>query len=74
MRWLLLAKSASEQVETMNKCIICECEVMEEEGCYQGLFGMLPVLFCPTCFSCLVEMVNSYYEDPINEQLLKEKT
>ena len=47
---------------------------MEEEGCYQGLFGMLPVLFCPTCFSCLVEMVNSYYEDPINEQLLKEKT
>jgi len=40
------------------KCSICDCEFdMETEGGMSGLFGILPVAFCPTCFAGIEDMM-----------------
>jgi hypothetical protein len=40
-----------------HKCSICSCEFTEDEGGTIGYFGMLPVAFCPFCFSSMCDMV-----------------
>lgn len=40
-----------------HKCSVCCCEFTNDEGGIQGYFGILPVAFCPTCFSCMCNMV-----------------
>ena len=45
-----------EHVGTDHKCSVCACEFTDDEGGIQGYFGMLPVAFCPTCYSCMVDM------------------
>jgi hypothetical protein len=49
-----------EHAGDVHKCSICTCEYSEEEGGIEGHFGILPVAFCPTCFSSLCDMVNQY--------------
>ena len=44
-------------VNRNHKCTICECIFTEDEGGTLGDLGMLPVSFCPSCFSGLCEMV-----------------
>jgi len=39
-----------------HKCSVCSCEFTDDEGGIQGHFGILPVAFCPTCLSCMVDM------------------
>ena len=40
-------------------CSICECTFSEDEGGLQrGNIGILPVSFCPTCFSGLFSMLD----------------
>lgn len=40
------------------KCSVCESEFdLESEGGVQGYFGILPMAFCPTCYSGCVDMV-----------------
>lgn len=46
-----------EHVGTDHKCNVCTCEFTDDEGGIQGYFGMLPVAFCPTCYSCMSDMV-----------------
>ena len=46
-----------EHVGDEHKCNICSCEFTEDEGGIVGYFGMLPVAFCPTCHSCMTDMV-----------------
>ena len=41
-----------------HKCTACSCEYTEDEGGVLGYFGILPVAFCPTCYSSMVDMVN----------------
>jgi hypothetical protein len=49
--------------EILNyKCSICSCTFTEHEGGVDGHFGMLPVAFCPTCFSCMIDMAEQYLD------------
>lgn len=45
-------------VGTDHRCNVCECNYTDDEGGIQGYFGMLPVAFCPTCYSCMTDMVS----------------
>ena len=39
-------------------CSICDTDfIMEEEGGVNGSFGILPVSFCPFCFTSIIDMV-----------------
>lgn len=43
----------------MEKCSVCSCDFsLEEEGGISGAFGVLPVDFCPTCFSSMMDMAD----------------
>jgi hypothetical protein len=39
-----------------HKCSVCSSDFTDDEGGIQGYFGMLPVAFCPTCYSCMLDM------------------
>ena len=49
-----------------HRCNVCSCEYTDDEGGVEGNFGMLPVTFCPTCFSCMCDMASQYI-DPVEE-------
>jgi hypothetical protein len=44
--------------ETIHKCTACSCEYSDDEGGIQGDFGILPMSFCPTCLSCMMDMAD----------------
>ena len=46
-----------EHVGDTHLCSVCSCEFSEDEGGVLGYFGILPVAFCPTCYSCMLDMV-----------------
>ena len=54
-----------DHVGTDHLCNVCACEFTDDEGGVQGHFGMLPVAFCPTCYSCMVDMVG---QDLVTEE------
>lgn len=43
-----------------HHCTVCAVEYTDDEGGVQGSFGMLPVSFCPTCFSSTCDMAAQY--------------
>lgn len=47
----------------MIECSICSTEFTEDEGGVVGEFGMLPVAFCPTCFTCMLDMADQFNID-----------
>ena len=49
-----------EKKEGTHKCNACGCEYTDDEGGVEGDFGILPMAFCPTCFSCMCDMVSQY--------------
>lgn len=49
-----------EHVGEDHKCNICSCDFTEDEGGTLGYFGMLPVAFCPFCFSSMCDMVGQF--------------
>jgi hypothetical protein len=51
-----------EHVGTEHKCNVCACEFTDDEGGVVGYFGILPVAFCPTCYSSMVDMVQQDME------------
>jgi hypothetical protein len=52
-----------EHVGDDHKCSVCSCEFTEDEGGILGFFGMLPVAFCPFCFSSMCDMVSQLSTD-----------
>jgi hypothetical protein len=50
-------------VGELHKCSVCSCEFTEDEGGLLGYFGMLPVAFCPFCFSSMCDMVDQLSMD-----------
>lgn len=44
-------------VGTDHKCSVCQCDFTDDEGGIQGYIGILPVAFCPTCYSGICDMV-----------------
>ena len=49
--------------ERGHKCSICDCIYTEAEVGIEGTFGILPVAFCPTCFTSCCDMVKQLEED-----------
>lgn len=45
-----------------HKYSVCSCDFTDEEGGVIGYFGILPVAFCPTCHSCMVDMVTQDFD------------
>lgn len=41
---------------TEHQCTVCACDYTDDEGGLQGYFGILPVSFCPTCFTSMMDM------------------
>jgi hypothetical protein len=57
-----------------HQCNVCSCDYSDDEGGVQGYFGMLPVSFCPTCFSSMCDMANQYMETtPEQIELMQEQ-
>lgn len=46
-----------EKTNTEFTCTICSTQYDISEGGVEGHFGILPVAFCPTCTSCMYDMV-----------------
>lgn len=44
-------------VGTDHICSICSCDYTDDESGVEGFFGILPVAFCPCCFSSMCDMV-----------------
>jgi hypothetical protein len=51
-----------------HTCSVCSCEYTDDEGGVEGYFGILPVTFCPTCFSCMCDMASQYNEPNEEEE------
>ena len=59
-------KTTRPVIPTFN-CSICDCRFTEDEGgLQQGAIGMIPVSFCPTCFSGIFDMVD-YFKGETDE-------
>jgi len=56
-----------EHVGTDHRCNVCTCEFTEDEGGVVGYFGILPVAFCPTCYSSIVDMVTQDLDIGVEE-------
>ena len=53
--------TGKEKELLMFNCTICNCRFSEQEGGLQkGIIGMIPISFCPTCFSGLMEMADYF--------------
>jgi hypothetical protein len=48
--------------EITHICNVCSCEFTDDEGGIDGYFGILPVHFCPTCFSSMCDMAGQYLD------------
>ena len=42
--------------EETHQCTACSCDFTDDEGGVHGDFGILPMSFCPTCLSCMLDM------------------
>jgi hypothetical protein len=58
-----------DHVGSDHKCTVCSCAFTDDEGGIQGYFGMLPVAFCPTCYSCMVDMAGQILNGEEDEQI-----
>ena len=49
--------------EIKYTCSICDCSFTEYEGgMNKGFIGILPVSFCPTCLTGIMEMARYFYD------------
>jgi hypothetical protein len=46
--------------DNVINCSICSCEFTEDESGVIGEFGMMPVAFCPTCFTSMLDMADQF--------------
>ena len=61
MATIIDIKTGKESETLQFKCSICDCKFTEQEGGLQmGMIGMIPVSFCPTCFSGIFDMVDYF--------------
>lgn len=45
-------------------CKICDSEFdLETEGGAEGYFGIIPVAFCSTCFTCMADIFGEHDEE-----------
>jgi hypothetical protein len=53
---------ARKEIIDSHRCNVCSCDYTDDEGGIQGYFGVLPVSFCPTCFSCMCDMAGQFIQ------------
>lgn len=46
-----------QHTEGDNECSVCEIDFADDEGGMLGYIGIIPVAFCPTCYSGICDMV-----------------
>jgi len=46
-----------QHTEGENKCSVCQTDSTDDEGGMLGYIGILPVAFCPFCYSGICDMV-----------------
>lgn len=56
-----------EHVGDQHRCNVCASEFHDDEGGVLGYFGILPVAFCPTCYSSIVDMVQQDLDIGVEE-------
>lgn len=54
--------------QQINCCSVCSCDYTDDEGGIDGYFGILPVNFCPTCFSSMCDMAAQYLDIGLDGQ------
>ena len=60
-------KTGREKEIPMYSCKICDCKFEEGEGgLHNGVIGIIPVSFCPTCFSGLLDMGDYFRESYVD--------
>ena len=47
-----------QHIEGENKCSVCQTDFTDDEGGMLGYIGILPVSFCPFCYSGICDMVD----------------
>lgn len=57
-----------EEKSVTYTCNVCTCDYTDDEGGIQGYFGILPVSFCPTCFSSMCDMASQFINDTAVEE------
>ena len=61
MATIIDINTGKESETPQFKCSICDCKFTEQEGGLQmGMIGIIPVSFCPTCFSGIFDMVEYF--------------
>ena len=68
-------KVEEPMTEETNKCTACSCDFTDDEGGVHGDFGILPMSFCPTCLSCMLDMaeqLNPREWEGLSEEEVKE--
>ena len=53
-----MAKMQEWKTNELHKCTACSTQYSEDEGGIEGNFGILPMNFCPTCLSCMLDMAD----------------
>ena len=74
MTKIINIKTGKEKEILTFNCNICDCTFSEQEGgLQQGVFGMIPVSFCPTCLSGMFSMVEYFKgeEDMTKKEILE---
>ena len=56
-----------DHVGDQHKCNVCSCEFTKDEGGTLGYFGILPVAFCPNCYSSMYDMIKQEIELEVDE-------
>ena len=54
--------------ESGYQCTVCQCEFTSDEGGIRGYFGILPVTFCVTCYTCMVDMIDQDSGTPVGAE------
>ena len=61
MAKIINLNTGKEKELLMFNCTICNCRFSEQEGGLQrGVIGMIPISFCPTCFSGVMDMADYF--------------
>lgn len=51
-------------MEDVYECTVCNTDFdLEHEGGTVGEFGIMPVSFCPTCLSSMIDMVEQMQQN-----------
>ena len=55
------------------ECSVCGCDFTNDEGGTEGLIGVIPANFCPTCLAGVYDMVEQSTDKPEWEGLTDEE-